>query len=184
MKESDNVHWYAWKLYYKTLDFCSIIFIRYLYSVLHLKTSKTVNPLPLSLPRYFWSARACTYSKTFRCPCELYSIPLVLRSNLTSLKILWVEYFLSLKTCYRTYHFRQNRRCLRTSWCFRLTRIAKNTKLLSVAKQISSYCFYFVSDQNCDWHFLVWYSNHSEWRKVFSFHFPGYPIISNDNRLL
>jgi len=72
-------------------------------------------------------------------------------------------------TCYRTYHFHQNRRCQRTSWCFQLTRIAKTTRSLSVAVQVSSLLtktffllFYFLSDQNCDWHFLVWYSNHSE----------------------
>ena len=43
----------------------------------------------------------------------------------------------------KTYRFHQNRRCLRTSWCFRLTRIAKNTKPLLTAEQFSSYCFTF-----------------------------------------
>ena len=50
--------------------------------------------MPWSQSRYFSSARVCTYSRTFRFPGELYSIQLVLRSNLTSLKILRVWYFL------------------------------------------------------------------------------------------
>ena len=83
----------------------------------------------------------------------------------------------------KTYRFRQNRRCLRTSWCFRLTRIAKNTKPLLAAEQFSSYCFTCIWSKR--WLTLLGLIFESfRVTKCVLISFPGYQIISNDNRLL